>query len=178
MHTIDDLQGRCRVDDITGCWEWTGCYSGRMCTSKAVVPSTYVPALGCTTTCMRAAAFLTGRKVRDNQIAWATCANRKCCNPDHIRLGTRKEWGRWMTQQKLMTNSLARARASIEMHRRRAPNMPAIAAEIRASDERGCTLARKHGLTPQTVSRIRRGKTWRETIRGASVFNLANGVTS
>lgn len=173
IYCIDDLMGRCRVDDITGCWEWTGCYSGRNDGSaKAIVPATYVPALKRTTTCMRAAAFFTGREVRDDQIAWATCANRKCCNPDHIRVDSRMAWGKWVTAQKLIKDSPARSRASMARHRRDAPHMPALAAEIRASHETGRELAKRHGMSASAISRIRLGKTWRGTVVGASVFSL------
>jgi hypothetical protein len=67
------------------------------------------------------------------------CRVRACVNPDHLEPVTRAE----------NVRRGARAKLSCEQ-----------AAKIRASLEAGTVLAAKFGVTPATISAIRRGKTW------------------
>ncbi|NDG40466.1 MAG: hypothetical protein EBY28_14080 [Betaproteobacteria bacterium] len=100
----------------------------------------------------------------------ATCNERACCNPEHLRAASRssvfKAAAKRVNQQATYGRRLA---AKV--------NSPggvklslAIAREIRA-DERNCVqIARTLGVSASAVQKIRQGKIWRETANGASVF--------
>lgn len=95
MPDIDDrrdrilrkIMRRIRVDRQTGCWLWTGPTSGegrgggyaRMCLdgqTVAVHRVVYTHYYG----------YVPGKKQIDH-----TCRNRRCCNPEHLKMVTHKE---------------------------------------------------------------------------------------
>lgn len=87
VHDIDDLQGRCRVDEITGCWTWAG---GLNSTGQ---PSMRIPALGGKSGGVGSLlSALIGPPGRGR--FWIShCGNQLCCNPTprHRWPGTRSK---------------------------------------------------------------------------------------
>lgn len=75
-----------------------------------------------------------------------SCDNPPCCNPLHLLLGT---------QTQNMLDKEVRLRAGRTL-------TPAKALEIRTrTSERVCDLAAEYGVTPLTVSLVRKGRTWK-----------------
>ena len=87
------------------------------------------------------------------------CDNPPCVNPDHLFLGTAADNNADMTNK-------GRARRAFKEHPRGEQHPSALltqqqADEIRTSSERGVDLARRYGVSQQTVCDIRAGRRWR-----------------
>lgn len=97
-----------------------------------------------------------------------TCDNPRCCNPDHLWLGTRAEntldahkKGRLRS-----TPPPAHLRARGEASGRARLTLRDVK-EILGSNETAAALGRKFGVSPTTVSAIRVGTNWRHVERPA-----------
>ena len=165
IHTLADLQKRCMVSDITECWCWLGAlYEGqarvwiydRMKGKSAAVSGP------------RATARLAGKKLLRGWKCWNSCRCQGCMNPDHVKTGTVAEWGAWVAENGQMKGSLRRMAAARRRWVEEAPQRAALAAEGRGSREKGVTLAARYGESPQTISKMRAGKSWS---RAASPFD-------
>jgi hypothetical protein len=83
------------------------------------------------------------------------CDNRKCCNPRHLFLGTKRE------------NNLDRVQKGRSHHPRGARHLGAKLTEAQVQrirvelDKPGLFFARLYGMTNSMICRIRRGKAWR-----------------
>lgn len=76
-----------------------------------------------------------------------TCDNKLCVRPDHLYVGTRQQNARDAVDRGLYrcaTRKLTEAQVY----------------EIRASKAKGRELARAHGVSPATITNIRRRKRW------------------
>ena len=80
------------------------------------------------------------------------CDNRKCVNPEHLFLGTNQE----NTADRHAKKRSAKGEkiASSILHEEEAR-------EILSSKEPGAVLARRFGVSPATVSAIRKGRNWK-----------------
>ena len=109
IDSIAALKKVCVVDKYTGCWTkqskvWIGCLNPPGSRSAAY-----------------AAAFLTGRKLKKNQVNWLTCRNSKCANPTHVDVISRKE-----RAKRLADIELRKSQAESTFRKRWGPNgMPA-----------------------------------------------------
>ena len=77
----------------------------------------------------------------------AMCRNRSCCNPGHLRCGTRFDVYK-------VNPPLARPgpKPKLDEHKVR---------EIRTSQLTGRQLAKKFGVSPSVISSVKRGRTWK-----------------
>jgi hypothetical protein len=85
-----------------------------------------------------------------------TCDNPPCCELSHLWLGTNAE-------------NLRDAAAKGRLERgpgHGSPLTEADVAAIRASTERHVVVARRYGITPQAIGRIRAGKRWCAMVAG------------
>jgi hypothetical protein len=81
--------------------------------------------------------------IHKDAVTCHTCESRHCINPEHAYMGTPLENGRLNHSNVQLTMEIAR--------------------EVRASTERGTTLAEKYGVTASTICDIRTNRTWRES---------------
>lgn len=91
------------------------------------------------------------------QVVMHLCDNRKCVNPEHLRLGTQTDnakdmWGKG--------RAVVPPRSG-ENNGRAVLSWP-IVREMRASPLSGSALARKYGVSAAMACRIKRGEAWRE----------------
>ena len=180
--TIGQLKERCRIDDITGCWNWAWGLSGK--------PSFPIPMLHLgagvvglskitSIPAYRAAWLLSGKSIERGHVVYRSCCNPLCCNPNHLRCGPRKEMyghyaatGRNKGQpHRKVANAKNRAKMMTPAER---------VAEVEMLLNQGMIqkeVALKMGMCPQTVRKIRLGlhphctqNSVQKVIRGASVF--------
>lgn len=154
VRTIEDLRIRCVIDELSGCWNW------RMAFTQGV-GMTYLPALGKTRTVKSAAMFLTGKPIGPKQQVYAKCLNAKCCNPDHLKAMTPKQFGLAQAASGRLKGNPARLAACIRTGRSNSRITPELAQEIRESAETGLAIAARLGVSPSVVSRVRTNRTWK-----------------
>lgn len=88
------------------------------------------------------------------QLVCHTCDNPRCCNPDHLYLGSYGDNNR---------DKQAKGRSNCPLGEKhhQAKLTDGDVAYIFQSTANGVTLAKQFGITPANVSAIRRGQTWR-----------------
>lgn len=159
IRTVEDLEVRCTVDEITGCWVYRGC------------DTVWLPEHG-NMSLYAACLKLTGRELGPKQIAIRTCSTFGCGCPDHVIAGTPKKRGSIARKLGTQKNNLARTRAlkAASESRRKINNEEHL--EIIHSTDSLEILAKRYDVSRSTISRHRTGEVAldRPTI-GASVFN-------
>lgn len=94
VRSIDDLRGRCHIDEITGCWLWRGGFSNAndyspTPTCQARIGGAEKPRI---IAAPRAAWLMSGRLLAAGQIVWRSrCSEAACINPAHCKAGTQRE---------------------------------------------------------------------------------------
>lgn len=176
VRTVEDIFHRCVINEDTGCWEWQGSRSQGKGGHIHIVPTMWVPALGTLTTGMRAVAILSGKIAADapaSVIVWRVCRCRTCLNPEHLRTGTRAEWGAEMAARGAMSGAWRKA-ANIKGAKAKRKLSDEQSREILVSSDTCEALAARYGVSKSTISRVRRGQRYTERqIPGASVFSWA-----
>lgn len=91
----------------------------------------------------------------------ATCGNRRCVAPDHLRIITLAEHAR--KRMVPNTNHLLRAAKIARTRRERHARLTdSDVRAIRASDERAEDLAQRYGVSAKYIAHIRQGRRWRD----------------
>lgn len=154
MRTLDEVKGRCRIDD-DGCWIWTGALG-------AGVPRIYAPnAEGAMSTqCGRRAVWQMlnpGVSLPDHLQVFGTCWKLKCVNPACCKVGPKKlqgaviahnGWLKGKTSTRVAARKTGRARASLTAEQ---------VADIQASNESGVVWAQRLNVAHQTISKAKNG---------------------
>lgn len=149
--TVATFRERSVVDPETGCWNWTGAVHKKHGYGAINI--------GGRTTRAHRAAFIcaTGNNgLTPADDVCHRCDNRRCVNPDHLFLGTRKD----------------NMRDCAEKGRIRVPHLvgedcPASKLSrdqvlaIRVDNRSQRELGRLYGVDKGTIASIKRGKTWR-----------------
>ena len=168
--TVAALRARCTVDGATHCWLWQGACS----TDGSPRLHTFDHARGDKRS-------MSGPKAVWNiahaeapplgKLVFRGCGQRACLNPAHLRLArTKAEIGEhWRRAGWRVGTALEARRANVRLAQAAAgvvPTDPAVVRAVRAAPQTvsSVELARLHGIAPQTVSRIRRGKSHRDLI--------------
>lgn len=187
VRTLADLQGRCTVDDETGCWNWGGAFSNADSYSPTPVTSIFLSLDAKRTTPLpaaRAAWILAGKRLNVGYVVWRShCTNAACVNPEHCRSGTRRQM---MDQLKASgrhrgcpMRQAINLKSTIKM-----ATPPDLVRHIEALFETGMLqkdVGAATGLRPETLRSIRLGMHVNSTRRQqvvpqASVFALSIAV--
>lgn len=166
--TLEDIKGRCHIDEITECWVWRGATSDKI-GGSALIPRVYGPNFtrdptGNTKTVQtgnRAVWHaLTGKPIPAGYRVFkrVICTNSLCLNPDHLRCGTAKQWGQSMATKGTWKGQAARISANRAIGRSLSVITDEIAAEIRNSDETGLAISKRIGISESVISRTRNMK--------------------
>ena len=171
IRSIEDLRLRCRMDPDTGCWNWG------LSTCEGH-PRVWVVAADGTrwkSTGAAASFFLReGRKPVRGKIAYRSCCNNLCVNPEHVVEGTRADHGALCASRGVWKNKPNRIAANRRNIRGALAKLTIDQArEIRSSLCTDAALAKVYGIARSQINAIRRGKAWREHAPNSSVFNLA-----
>lgn len=171
IRDIERLRLRCVVDDVTGCWVWSGALSDGAPKIHFRHPVTLerTDAKG-----RRAALILArGADLPRGHVAWqkACCDHDLCVNPDHCRSGTKKEWGRWLTTsgkvKNLPSKSVAARKGWDTKGRKVTPEMKTkIMNDPRPISE----LAAELGLSRMGVWSVRQQLSHRDGMANSSVW--------
>jgi hypothetical protein len=170
IRTLEDLKGRCRIDEHTGCWLWSGSLTAGYPRVFCIDPET---GKGRCMTGARAAWILGAPRgpepIPAGKLVYRwRCKNTDCVNRSHHRLGTKAEQGKWQKANGYLRGDLTRV-ATIAAAQRRLSKLTAEDVHaIRASDEMCRVVGERFGVSPTAVSNIRLHKRWRDL--GASVF--------
>ena len=161
---------RCRVDDLTQCWEWTFAMTGD-------VPVCGQNIAGCSSA-VKTAWLLSGRKIADGHVVWrALCHNRRCVNPAHMMTGSRPEMRRWCGQSGREKGDPVRAAKNIAALAARATPVEAVreAERMFARGEMSKTVVQSLGICKATATRIKAGRHIHSRgsgVKGSSIFSM------
>lgn len=104
---------------------------------------------------------LMNKKKKANQVVVATCGNKRCINPDHLRLHSRSSVLRASHEQ--YKDPIRSAKISAYARANKAKLTLEQAREIRVSDKTQRELAIEYGVNKATIGSIKSGRTWKET---------------
>lgn len=186
MKTLDEVYGRCRIDDITGCWKWTGAVSGGFPRvygpdwaltrerfeaaldaafgsprEDAKIKAAIVQAMGGAMLSQpgRRAVWqmATGKPIPNGWRVYGTCPVDECLNPDHQACGTGADQGRYVAKIGLFKNQPNRILANRRTALKRTTVKKEVFDEILLSEEKGTEISARTGLSRTIVSKIRTG---------------------
>ena len=160
IYPLADLQGRCRVDDETGCLLWAGAAKGTMA-------RVWMPDIG-VKTMTGAFTQLIGKKLPKGKVWVPVCGRADCANEAHRKPGTRSDY--FKLQRPFLTPG-HRARSTAGKRKASPYYSPEAAHDIRTSTEPAQVLADRYGMHRVHVYRIKRGEVWRDVVPGASVWS-------
>lgn len=152
MKTIDEIKGRCRIDEFTGCWNWAGAMVG----GKS--PRIWQTEDGKDKSMpgRRAAWLALGRELPSGWRVYGTCDSLVCVNPAHMKAGLTAEFGAHTRASGKQKGNINRIKANRLTGRKRAALPAETVAEVISSNETGVALAARLGVAPATISGYRR----------------------
>lgn len=182
--TINDLMGRCRIDDETGCWNWAWGMSGK---PSLPIPMLHLGAGVCgfekitAIPAYRAAWLLAGKKIPTGHVVYRRCCNPLCCNPEHLLCGKRAAmYGHYAATNRnkgqphrRAANAKNREKMMVSVERVRRVEELILAGRLQKE------IAAEMKMCGSTVRKIREGRHQncaggvnQRLIRGASVFSM------
>lgn len=150
LSNLESLRVRCTIDpdDTDPCWLWNGTMTG----DNHRLPTAQLPG-GRTGSVIRWAYQAFKKPLAANFVVWRKCTEERCCNPAHLRAGTRKQWGAWIAETGSWLRAPDRMLANRKMGLARAVVKPEDVAEIAASGESREAAAARLGVHPSTVGK-------------------------
>jgi hypothetical protein len=168
VRCVQTLRERCVMDDETGCWHLRS-PSGRPMPTDGYVHQLYLHGTG-KISATRAAMILAGKPAGKGQMVWRGCKSYDCVRPEHLRVGTRAQWGKHLQATGVFRTPEAQASRT-----RQKAHLRKLSAEqvqiVRSSELSAIKLAAELGVSKTTVNAIRAGTLYRDLVRGASVFS-------
>lgn len=157
MKTLKEKLEAGRIITATGCWDTTRC------------PTSDRPAInvgGCK-----------GKNLRLSRVAHEvyigpipkgllvchTCDNPRCHNPEHLFIGTHSDNSQDMWNKQRHSHAGYKALPGEHHHGSKLTNIQVE--KIRSSTEKGTVLSVEYGVSNATISRARRGVSWKHTAK-------------
>lgn len=185
VRTLDDIRGRCWVNDLTGCWEWRGALSRSNTRSVSPTTRVWLPdaeqvGSGRIVTASRAAWLLAGHSLPDDHVVWrSVCGSSQCVNPAHCSAGTRQQMHAAIAASGRLRDKPHRRAVNARNRLRMVTPLETVreAEAMFARGEMQKTVVAQLRMTAETAALIRKGlhphSAGRlQVVRGASVFNL------
>lgn len=104
-------------------------------------------------------------KIPEGLVVRHKCDNRICINPEHLELGTQADNVRDMRERGRAVNPPVHIGESNP----KAKLKEAQVIDIFTTKDSHASAARRHGVTPEMVGLIRRGKSWRHLTEGLAM---------
>lgn len=145
--TVADVLRAKTVLSVTGCLEWT---AARISTGYGAFSFRGVFMLA-----HRAAYESSIGPIPDGMVVRHRCDNPRCCNPEHLQLGT---------DQDNKDDCVSKKRHYFGERHHWAKLTESQVHEIRASESRNKDIAIKFGIDPSAVSLIKRNINWRAAL--------------
>lgn len=160
MNSKSQPRPRISINQETGCWEWLGCTQDNGYARVRISGKTeYVH---------RVFFRLFYGAIPSGLDVCHTCDNRKCCNPEHLFLGTREDNMRDAKAKGRLSTGNKHAITIAGQHGPRAKLTWDNVDHIRLRLSRGATpqsIADDYGVSVDAIRLIRRGATWKEELR-------------
>lgn len=155
IKSMDDLIGRCKRDEDTGCLI--------VQTAKDV----WIPAIQSGRSVSWAYTFFSEQKPQKGK-QWVAACGRPCCiEPTHRRNGGRSELAK-SVRKTLSQQHRARITAG---RRKLGKYTPELARDIRAAEGTYKEIGARFGLDQSSIGKIKAGTMWAEAAPNSSVFN-------
>ena len=162
---------RRRIEPVGECMEWQGHLTNGK-TPSVNTPRGYAwPGNSVGNQSVRSVlyALANGHRLPAGTVIRMKCWNERCVHEDHFQLIKRKDQSREQSKRGELNTAKAYL-SKVRVARKRAKLSAAQVLDIQTSDDPRCDAAKRHGVSPQTVSEIRRGRMHASVARGASVF--------
>ena len=155
---IEQIKDRCRIDECTACWLWTGAKSSGWPRIWAPDHTLHGGELR-TQTGRRAVWHIkTGKPIAAGWRVFGTCTARNCVNPAHMVCEPVAVQGQKVAASGKLKGNIVRITANRRTGRAKAGLDAETRKAVRESEESGLALAARLGCSPQTISRIRNGR--------------------
>jgi hypothetical protein len=125
------------------CWEWSG-YRDALGYGQVKID-------GQSRKSHRIAVVAMGVSIASEDVIMHTCDNPSCCNPKHLVVGTHAA---------NVADRVAKRRSARGARNGRSLLTEEQVREIKKDDRRLVDVAKDYGVSPSTISLIRRGKNW------------------
>lgn len=157
MKTIEEIKGRCFITE-DGHWLWRG--SKRPSGRPNMVAPDYTRGGAMFTQCGTRAVWHCHHKkaIPAGWLVWGTCEELACCNPAHIKAGTKEEYGQWLRETGQLKGQITRILANRAIGRRRSAMTGEKIAYIQGSDKMGKELSEELRICTSSISKARRGE--------------------
>lgn len=100
----------------------------------------------------------TGMPIPDGHRVYSTCRTKNCLNKSHMFCCSHPEWGKYVISSGRFKGSPKKIISARLAAQQRCSVTAENVKEILASNEQGCTIARRLNVLPQVVNRVRMGK--------------------
>lgn len=160
-------EGLRRAEEVGECLEWQGPFGG-----NGAVPSvrsregfTYTQNYSATRLIWEAA----HGEVPEGKLVYRKCCNNACVNIDHLKVGTRKEWGAWRRKAGMAKHSPATVAAITAGMRRIAKNTAEQVGRVCDLTREGVKvddIVAATGVSYAMVIDIQQGRSWKNVARG------------
>lgn len=143
-----------RCIEVGDCWEWQGAMQS--------IRHTPVMKYRGKTRIVRHLLLQDRGLDLEGKVCTYKCGNALCVNPEHLETISRQKLNKRITAQTMFQASTLR-RARLATHARQHAKLTAeLVEQIRQADGTQRAIAQHFGISQQTVSDIRRGRTWRD----------------
>ncbi|SDX13662.1 hypothetical protein SAMN05518669_103374 [Variovorax sp. YR634] len=157
MRTLEEVRGRCRIDELTKCWLWAGAVDRGQ-------PKIYAPdwtnrdgALTTQTGQRAVWHMLNHHAIPKRWRVYSTCRTPCCLNPAHLKIGSHAEWGRDSAALGDLKGNIRVQIRNRRTGRARSELTPETYTEVLLSNEKGAEIARRLAISESTVSKARTG---------------------
>lgn len=172
VRCLADLRDRCRIDDDTGCWVWSGAVKGGERSGGRPEVRIDGKAFGLSKLLHRL--LNTPAKDERGLIYHPMCSNKRCCNPGHHKLLTKSE----INELRGGHTALTRARISaVQRAAGRSRLSEEQRAEILGSPLKLSEIMERYGVSLAYASGLRSGKAGVPRGRQATAPRLAAGAS-